>query len=83
MAGYARYTIVEDAPGEPLVIRDIGPWHMHRTVTNDAEAVVSELVAEGRLPPGRRLHYYDSEGEIGRIVVVDGKFEGFEPVEDP
>jgi hypothetical protein len=43
-----------------LVIRDIGPWDSHPTVTNAAEEVVADLAK--RLG-GRRLFYYDSEGQ--------------------
>lgn len=64
-------------PFRPLVIRDIGPWDRYRTVTNDAEAVVEALVKAGRLPEGRRLLYFDSEGDLDEIIVKNGKFAGF------
>lgn len=74
----ANYTFVKDHPrNEPLIIRDVGPWDEHPTVTNDAEAVVSELLAKGMLPRGRQLLYYDSEGELTEIVVRNGRFGGF------
>lgn len=72
------YSIVQNTPGSTLVIKDVG--HMdHRSVTNDAEKVVADLVASGDLPPGRRLFYYDSEGQLDEILVRDGKFAGFLP----
>jgi len=76
---HARYAIVEDdfLQKDPLVIRDIGPWDQHPSVTNDAEAVVQDLKL--RLPPGRRLFYYDSEGQRDEIVIEDGCFAGFAP----
>lgn len=80
ISGEPRYQIVTDVPGEPLVIRDLGPWDRHPTVTNAAEAVVSELVALGYLPSGRALHYYDSEGRLDQLLVCDGAFAGFAPV---
>lgn len=58
----------------PLVIRDVGPWDKYRTVTNDAEFVVEDLVRRGYLPRGRRLLYFDSDGRLDEIVVEDGRF---------
>jgi len=78
----SRYEIVEDIKGKPLVIRDIGPWDEHRSVTNDAENVVQRLVYGGFLPPGRRLFYYDSIGDLDEILVEDGRFAGFKPGPD-
>lgn len=77
----ARYVVVEDdfLSEEPLVIQDVGPWDRHPTITNDAEAVVAELVARGELPSGRRLFYIDSEGQKDEILVKDGRFAGFAP----
>lgn len=75
----ANYQIVSDQQGEPLLIRDVGPWDRFGTVTNAAEEVVAELVAAGRLTPGRRLFYYDSNETIDEIVVLGGRFVGFKP----
>ena len=68
----ADYKIVR-ANADELVIRDVGVGCM--SVTNDAEAVVMELVRSGL--DGRRLLYYDTEGELDELVVKDGKFAGF------
>jgi hypothetical protein len=75
----AQFVIIEDDPPRPLKIRDVGPWTEHPSVTNDAEAVVRRLAGEGRLPQGRRLLYYDSEGKLDELVVKDGRFSGFVP----
>lgn len=72
----ANYEIVEDG-SEVLLIRDLGPWDVFKTITNAAEQVVSELAE--RLN-GRRLEYIDSEGRRDRLLVTDGKFSGFAPV---
>lgn len=72
------YKIVQNTPGSTLIIRDVG-HNDHRSVTNDAEKVVADLVASGDLPPGRRLFYYDSEGQLDELLVRDGKFAGFRP----
>ena len=79
----ARFEVIRDdlLMANPLVIRDVGPWDQHLSVTNDAERVVEELVQRGKLPPGRRLFYYDSEGQLDEIVVRAGRFAGFRPVE--
>ena len=79
---HARYRFISStlSPAWPLVIQDMGPWDQHPTVTNDAEHVVKELVAKGLLPPGRQLHYYDSNGARDQILIKDGKFAGFAPI---
>ena len=64
-------------PGQPLIIKDIGPWDQCLTVTNDAEDVVKRLVVVGLLPEGRRLFCIDSEGDTGELLVSDGRFAGF------
>jgi len=77
----ARYVFVEDdfLRTAPLIIRDIGPWDRHPTVTNGAEAVVRDLASSGYLPEGRRLLYYDSEGQLYELRVEHGRFAGFAP----
>lgn len=79
MPRQANYEIVEDrhASGGPLVIRDLGPWDRHPSVTNAAEEVVVRLVESGELHGGQRLFYYDSEGDLDEIVVRAGQFAGF------
>lgn len=69
----ARYAIDVDN-GTYLILRDLGPWAKHPTITNDAENVVSDLVP--RLG-ARRLLYIDSEGRVDELLVKDGKFAGF------
>lgn len=79
--GRANYVIVEDdfLNLEPLVIKDVGPWDKYMTVTNAAEETVAELIGDGHLPEGRRLFYYDSEGQLDELLIKDGKFAGFAP----
>ena len=69
----ANYVVVEDTP-EVLCIRDVGPWDVHFTVTNDAERVVASLAP---VLGSRRLEYYDSDGSRDRLLVKDGEFAGF------
>jgi hypothetical protein len=74
----ANYVIVRTTP-DLIVIRDVGPWDRHPSVTNDAENVVEELAAKGYLPAGRRLLYHASEGQLDELLVKDGRFVGFAP----
>lgn len=69
----ANYTILQETP-KLILIQDIGPWDMFKTVTNAAEKVVEELLP---VLGDRRLEYIDSQGERAVILVKDGKFAGF------
>lgn len=69
----AHFGIIDETD-ELVLIKDMGPWDRHRTVTNEAEAVVEGLAPILR---GRRLEYIDSEGERAELLVVNGKFAGF------
>lgn len=79
MTARALYVIVRGRGAgaqSPLVIRDLdGPV----SVTNDAEAVVEDLVAQGHLPEGRRLFYYDTDGCYDELLHAGGRFTGFRP----
>lgn len=62
-----------------VVIRDVGPWDQHATVTNAAEHVVAELHGKFGLK-GRRLFYYDSDGRRDELLHDGaGRFTGFGP----
>lgn len=70
-----NYTIIKETD-QLILIKDIGPWDRHPTITNAAEIVVAQLVP--RLQ-GRRLEYIDSEGRRDRLLVKNGQFAGFAP----
>lgn len=70
-----HYEIVSEDQ-DCVLIKDLGPWSQHPTVTNAAEEVVEQLVP---MLNGRRLEYYDSEGQRDQLLVKDGKFAGFAP----
>lgn len=72
----AQFAIIH-VNAQCMLIRDIGPWDKHPTVTNDAEGVVARLAP--LLVPGQRLEYIDSEGCVDELAVKDGKFAGFIP----
>lgn len=77
MAKHAVYKIVLD-DGNKVVIRDLGPWDKHLTVTNDIEHVLKQLQVKHDLNE-RELYYHDSEGNYDQIVHLKGKFAGFAP----
>lgn len=76
----SNYAILNESTRDILVIRDMGPWSVFKSVTNDAENVVETLFEEGYLDNSRRLWYYDSDGNLDELVHEDGKFKGFAPV---
>ena len=82
MGRNANFAILENIPGSPLIIRDIGPWNKHLSVTNDAEGVVELLVKSGFLDNNRRLFCYDSDNNLDELVIKNGKFVGFASVSD-
>jgi hypothetical protein len=59
---------------ETVVLADLGPHDCYPTITNDAEYVVEAVAPILR---GRRLLYYDSEGELTELLHKDGVFKGF------
>jgi len=73
MPNSASYSIVEDS-NDYLILQDNGPWSDFPTITNDAENIVKML---GVRLNGRRLYYFDSDGEIGELLIKDGVFAGF------
>jgi hypothetical protein len=75
-----NYQIVwaETTP-QRLVLRDCGPWTTRPTITNDIEAVVDELYRTSYLWPERNLFYYDSEGELTKVLHRAQAFVGYAP----
>ena len=66
---------IEHEDDGAIVIRDLNG---SVSVTNDAEHVVAQLA--DRLN-GRRLLYFDSDGNLDEIVVRNGTFAGFRVVQ--
>ena len=74
----ANYEFVQKGDnGSAVVLRDVGPWKSHPTVTNNAEAVVSELLAAGVLREGQQLLCYDSDGMLDELKHDGKRFTGF------
>ncbi len=69
----AKFEVVRSDNGT-VVLRDVGPWSKHPTVTNDAEQVVESL---GNWVGSRRLLYYDSDGELTELKHEGTRFTGF------
>lgn len=76
MTRYANYTIERESE-KYVLLRDQGPWDQYFTITNDVENVVRRLIESGRLKPGQRLFYHDSEGDLTEAIVKDGEFASF------
>jgi hypothetical protein len=57
-----------------IVLQDLGPWSSFPTITNSAEEVVAALAP---VLDGRRLYYYDSDGDLTELEYKDGVFTGF------
>lgn len=76
MSKGANYAVdLDETNDKRLVLRDLGPHDLFLTITNDAENVIRKEF--GNLK-GRELYYYDSEGELTRLLVgTDGTFLGF------
>jgi hypothetical protein len=51
-----------------------------RTVTNDAEHVVEDLVRAGVVTAAESVVYCDTEGRWDVILVEEGRFAGFAPI---
>ena len=74
----ANYVILEQhTTALRLVIRDLGPWHTFKTVTNAAESIVADLVRMGQLHAGQRLFYYDSDGCLDELNHDGKRFIGY------
>lgn len=73
-----NFTILSNTT-DKIVLQDLGPWDMYKTITNDAEAVVEYLYKSGRLvPPTKQIVYQDSDGEWTELYHdSNGKFDGF------
>lgn len=72
-----NYEITDENDTRILIV-DVGPWRFYPTITNNPEPVVEQLAP--RLG-GRKLHYIDSDGNEDEIIVKDGRFAGFSPVD--
>lgn len=77
---HAKFSVVLSTR-DVVILKDLGPWSEHLTITNDAENVVASC---RDYLSGRRLFYIDSEGAVDELAYEsDGvgrlHFRGFVP----
>lgn len=72
----ANYAILRCA-STYVLLADEGPWDKYKTITNAAEEVVRELLERNPGFRGRRILYYDSEGELSELLHDNKQFTGF------
>ena len=57
-----------------VLIKDIGPWPEHATITDRAAEVVADMWLSLR---GRPLFYVDHLGNTAELLIRNGEFTGF------
>lgn len=65
-----------------VFIYDTSPGTHKMTVTNDAENVIASLVSSGINLADKLVFYFDSQGRLDQMLVINNKFAGFAPVGD-
>lgn len=78
---HPRYDFVTaECDADQTVLRDLGPWDQHDTITARAEQVFTQIVAAKLV----RTHvlYYNSNNELWRLVHQGDKFVCVSPWED-
>ena len=75
----ARYSVQNVTSVCVILKDDFDPADPTLSVTNDAERVVEEVY---KSYPGKRIFYYDTEGDIAELVHDKGKFTRFVPFDD-
>jgi len=75
-SNHCSFQVVSATRGGVVTIRDL---NQGRSVTNDANFVVEQLRAAELLTPGRRLFYYDSEGNLDEITWDESGATGLIP----
>jgi hypothetical protein len=63
-----------DSDSQKIIIEDVGKNCM--SVTNDIENILKDLHRRGLLR-GRKLYYYDSEGDFTEALHESGVFKGY------
>lgn len=74
MRSRSNWKVLTNCDAE-VVIKDLNTSSM--SVTNDAENVVFDLYDRGALWHGKRLLYFDSNGDLDEIVHEHGRFVDF------
>lgn len=74
---HARFSILSWEHGKAIILKDLGPWEHHKTITNDAEYVLDTLFEASFMSATTRVFYFDSYGRQGEILHNDGVLLGF------
>jgi hypothetical protein len=74
----AEWEVLKHERGEFIFICDIG-HKSGRSVTNDAEYVISQLFLDEEITEETRVFYEDSDGRIDELVHVGKIFKAFRP----
>ena len=74
----AKFTIISSEKNM-TVIKDRND--SSRSVTNDAEDVVKDLMRIALIAPGDRLLYFDSDNVLGEILFNEDGFIGFNDID--
>lgn len=69
----ANFCIIKETD-EYIIIDDLGPHDLYKSITNSAEWVLKQLLPRLR---GRKLYYIDTERMTDQIVYKAGKFIAF------
>ncbi|QEE39817.1 MULTISPECIES: DUF6011 domain-containing protein [unclassified Methylobacterium] len=75
--GHERATYTRETRGDVILITDLNKG---RTVTNDAESVIGDLVECLGDLAGKRIVYRDTSGVWDELVVTSNRFTGFRSV---
>jgi hypothetical protein len=81
MALKSKYAKERTEAGD-LILHDCG-GPLNRSVTNDAENIIPDLVRRGHLIEGQRCFYFDSEGDFAELVWADGAFVKYAAADIP
>lgn len=76
MALHSKADYTYQVDGKIVTIRDLNRGNI--SVTNDAEEVLKRIGEEIDLSD-KRVQYYDSAGQLDRLLHSNGVFEGFAP----
>ena len=60
----SNYNIIKDTK-DYILLKDIGPWDIYKTITNDAEGIIYDLK---HILNQRQLRYIDSEGDTCALL---------------
>jgi hypothetical protein len=75
----SNYAVLE-ANHTAVLLRDLGPWDVYLSITNDAENVLAEIEP---VLNGRRVFYLDSENELAELKKINGRVHFLPVRKDP